>query len=61
MFLNINSSNGYSSCIKCQQPGENVEFGNGHHIVFKYDDEKIDQPLRTRENYLIDLETNKNG
>ena len=61
LIVNINSSNGYSSCIKCQQRGELVDFGNGQHHIFKYDKINIDQPLRTKENYNTDLLEKSNG
>lgn len=60
LILNINSSNGYSSCIKCQERGELVDFGLGQHHIFRYDD-NIDQPLRTKENYENDLTNKTNG
>ena len=61
LFLNINMANGYSSCVKCQQTGEYINYGNGRHIVFRYDNINIDQPLRTIENYKSDLENKING
>lgn len=61
LIVNINSSNGYSSCIKCQQRGELVDFGHGQHHIFKYDKINIDQPLRTKENYNTDLLDKSNG
>ena len=41
--------------------GELVEFGNGQHHILKYDKKNIDQPLRTKENYISDLENKSNG
>ena len=55
LIVNINASNGYSSCIKCQQRGEQVEFGSGFHHIFKYDQINIDKPLRTKDNYNADI------
>ena len=61
LIININASNGYSSCIKCQQKGEQIEFGAGYHHIFKYDHINIDKPIRTKENYRTDLSERING
>ena len=60
-ILNMTSSNGKHGCLKCQQKGENVIFGNGHHHIFPFDETNIDKPLRTADNYQTDLYCRQNG
>ena len=60
LFVNIVNSNGYSSCIKCQQVGQFIPFGNGFHHVFNFD-EQIVETIRTKENYQEDLLNLGNG
>jgi hypothetical protein len=61
LLLNMMSSNGKYGCVKCQQKGETVQFGNGHHLIYRFDPKMIDKPLRTKENYANDLQNKANG
>ena len=60
-LLNMTLSNGKYGCLKCQQRGETLPFGNGHHHVFPFDELNIDKPLRNANNYDIDLHYKQNG
>ena len=55
-MLNINSSNGYFSCLKCLQEGISIPYGHGQHIRYPYSQFKAEN-LRTFENYQLELST----
>lgn len=61
MMINMVASNGYYGCIKCKQQGESINFNHGYHMVFKFDAARIDELIRTRDNYKDDLRLTRHG
>ena len=58
LIVNINASNGYSSCIKCQQRGEQVEFGSGFHHKIQFGT-NLTNDLAYNSSVINDLKKNK--
>ncbi|XP_021344066.1 uncharacterized protein LOC110443942 [Mizuhopecten yessoensis] len=52
MMLNMTQFNGKFGCPRCMQPGKVVPTGKGHTRVFPFDEENVDGPCRTRENFI---------
>lgn len=57
-ITNMKSSNGFYGCLKCLIPGETVKYGNGSHLIYRYD-QHIN--LRNTINYQIDLLNTSHG
>lgn len=51
-ITNMKSANGYFGCLKCTIKGESVHFGNGRHIIYRYNAEIN---LRDKTNYQCHL------
>ena len=52
-MLAMKLSSGYYGCLKCEESGQSVQFGNGHHVVYLYSLKftPLNKPLRTQMNY----------